>query len=428
MKQSLTRPPHDLEGFKDYIATHQSSIMIFGADIAGKVVGEILKKQGLSVSAYLDNNANKCDTTLSGVEVKHASCLNETTRDTVILIASTYISDIIHQIEGLGFYNWVPISGFLEEKKDENFEDYLEGELALNHVGGEFTDDFAKFVISNMVNSQKKYLDPTKLYIRSVDLIVTEKCSLKCKDCSNLMQYYDRPVNMDANELLKDLQDLCHVADEINEIRIIGGEPFMNKQAYEVIKQAASYPQVNKVVVYTNGTICPKDEQLLEIANNKTFIFITTYGALSRNGEKLAATLERLNIQHNIQAAYGWTDCADIGGHERSEEENIEIFRHCCAKHFTTLTDGRMFRCPFSANVERLQAIPEAPDDYVNIRGAHEGGHDLDQLKQHLRWFLREKPYIEACNSCNGRTYGDPEITPGIQTEKILSYQKYERP
>ncbi len=28
------------------------------------------------------------------------------------------------------------------------------------------------------------------LNVKHLDLVLTEKCSLKCKDCSNLMQYY----------------------------------------------------------------------------------------------------------------------------------------------------------------------------------------------------------------------------------------------
>ena len=36
-----------------------------------------------------------------------------------------------------------------------------------------------------------------------------------------------------------------------------------------------------------------------------------------------------------------------------------------------------------------------------------------------------EKPVLAACDSCNGRTYGDPEITPGIQkaTDRNLQFE-----
>lgn len=33
--------------------------------------------------------------------------------------------------------------------------------------------------------------------LNSIDFIVTERCSLRCRDCSNLMQYYKNPVDED---------------------------------------------------------------------------------------------------------------------------------------------------------------------------------------------------------------------------------------
>ena len=51
----------------------------------------------------------------------------------------------------------------------------------------------------------------------------------------------------------------------------------------------------------------------------------------------------------------------------------------------------------------------------------------MEKVKKDLMWFLREKDNLVACNSCNGRSYGQPEIDPGIQAKKNLPYKKYER-
>ena len=69
------------------------------------------------------------------------------------------------------------------------------------------------------------------------------------------MQYYKNPTNIRKQELIDDLNDLMSVADEVNEIRIIGGEPLMNKDFHEISAQAAAFQKVKKVVIYTNGTI-----------------------------------------------------------------------------------------------------------------------------------------------------------------------------
>lgn len=424
----LQRVPHALDDFIAHARKSGAPIYIFGADIAGKVVREILVQNGLSITAFLDNNNNKCVAPIVDTPVLHAAELERVPRSATILIASTYIADIIRQLEDRGYFQWLPIARMLSGFDPKALSGLLQGALRRNHAGGEFTKDFDTFVLTNMINSQEKYLDPSRLYVRSVDLIITERCSLKCKDCSNLMQYYEAPVDIENDELAADLDDVTAVADEINEISIIGGDPFMNKAFHRTVTHAVNKPGVNRVVVYTNGTICPPEEKIAAIAHSKVFVFITTYGDLSKRNDKLASMLQRHGIPFNSQPAYGWTDCADISKHGRTDEANRELLRVCCAKHFTTLTGGKIFRCPFSANLERLSAIPKSPSDYVEIRGASRmTDTELQALRGRLRGFLRELPVLAACDSCNGRTYGDLEITPGIQTSKPITYQRYER-
>ena len=53
------------------------------------------------------------------------------------------------------------------------------------------------------------YITGNKLIVKSIDVQITEKCSLKCKDCCNLMQYYERP--QDSNlEILFNIHHYIH--------------------------------------------------------------------------------------------------------------------------------------------------------------------------------------------------------------------------
>lgn len=406
--------PRDLQGFRDYVQNSNSTVAIFGADVAGQVMLEIFKRSAIYVTAFFDNNTNKCNKELDGVQVLHAGELIHESRDMIVVIASTYIMDVVDQLESFGFVNWFPISAILRE-------------ISLDQLGAGFSKDFNRFVVDNVITSQEKYLDDSLLYIRSIDLIITEKCSLKCKDCSNLMQYYEDPVNIGLDELVADVEDLCAVADEINEIRVIGGEPFVNKDFHKVIEKVSSFNKVNKIVIYTNGTIAPSEDKIKVLENKNVFISITSYDHLSRNISKLVELLDKYGIAHNVQKAYGWTDCASIDHHRRPKAQLQQLFNTCCAKNFATLTAGKVYRCPFSANVDRLRGVPDLPSDYVDLRGAARQADKVPGLKQRLRHFLREIPYIEACDYCNGRTYGDAEIVPGIQAGQPLQYVKYAR-
>lgn len=427
---TIVRVPSQPIEFFEYIKNTKKMIYIFGADIAGKIVQKMLLEQSIQIDGFLDNNKNKCLAKIDGADVFVANDkLDKISKDSVILIASTYISDIIRQLEDVGFYNWVPIIDFLESKDENYFRECLKGDLRKNHSGGEFTNDFDVFVLENMLNSQKKYLDETSLYIRSVDIVITEKCSLKCKDCSNLMQYYESPQNISFEVVKQEIDNICSVADEINELRIIGGDAFMNKDFPAIVNYAATKNNVNKVVIYTNGTISPQEDKIKDIAKSeKIFVFITTYGDLSRNAQKLVDCLESAGVQYNRQPAYGWTDCGEIVKQDRNEEAQTKIFQNCCAKHFTTLTDGKLFRCPFAANLHRLSATPDFQDDYVQMQDISTLDQEESQeYRVNLKKYLREISYINYCDFCNGRTYGDPEIEPGIQTKIPLKYVKFSK-
>ena len=45
----------------------------------------------------------------------------------------------------------------------------------------------------------------TILNVDSIDLMLTEKCSLKCKDCSNLMQLYAKPIDQDFEMVISSI-------------------------------------------------------------------------------------------------------------------------------------------------------------------------------------------------------------------------------
>ena len=79
------------------------------------------------------------------------------------------------------------------------------------------------------------YFDDNKNYMRSLDIMLQQNF-IKCKNCSNLMQYYKNPNNTSHDEILNALKVIDKTADEISEYRIIGGEPMMNKDWANIVK------------------------------------------------------------------------------------------------------------------------------------------------------------------------------------------------
>ena len=78
-------------------------------------------------------------------------------------------------------------------------------------------------------------------------MVLTEKCSLKCDGCSNLMQYYAKPIDEDFEQCIKSIDKFLNTVDYVFEIRVLGGEPFMYKRIYEVIEHLYKYDNYGKI-------------------------------------------------------------------------------------------------------------------------------------------------------------------------------------
>jgi hypothetical protein len=239
------------------------------------------------------------------------------------------------------------------------------------------------------------------------------------------MQYYKKPRDCDTKDLLKSIDRFCALIDEVNEFRIIGGEPFMNREFHLLTDKIINEPKVKKIVFYTNGTIIPNSTQLKSLMNKKVLIIITDYGALSKNIEGLTQTLRQKHIAFYAQKAHGWTDCSGITKHNRSSAQNTEIFRNCCAKNTVTLSEGKLYRCPFSANADRLLAVPRQENDFVDILYWKKGSEGIDEKRREIKDLLLNKHFLKVCDYCTGRSFMASEIAPAVQTRAPLEYEEH---
>ncbi len=398
----------------DLLKANQLPVIVFGADVVGEVIFHALKDMGIKVEAFCDNNKNKIKYKHCELEIIHAPLIKERYPKALIIIASTYIKDVVSQIEEMGYKTWLDCNPILE-----NFDLY-------KHESDYSRDiHFVSFSVTACMLSHNGFMDPNRLYIRSIDLIITERCSLKCQDCSNLMQYYEKPLNIEMAEIMKSVEALASVADEIYEMRVIGGEPLVNKDYHAVIQKLNEIENVKRVVVYSNGTIVPQDAHMEILKNPKVIFIITSYGALSRNLAAITDKFDHHKVNYVVQKAAGWTDSGRVKKFNRTEDELEETFRYCCVKNYTTISSGKLYRCPFGANIARLEAAPDDPSDYFSLFKELESGKDMLMIKQDLRNFLTSKKSLKACDFCHGRTYGMPEIEAGIQTKTPLPYERF---
>jgi hypothetical protein len=397
------------------LRTADAPIVICGAGIVGEVLLARCREEGVSVAAFCDSSEKVAGRQVAGLEVVHTPELPTRYPRAVVLISVAAIKDAVDKLQGLGFDTWYA-GGLLLKALDVK-----QGE-------GGMPIDYAKFAVENCILCHDGYLHPDRLFLRSVDVIITERCSLKCRDCSNLMQYYANPRHCDLSLVLRSLDALFAIAAEIMDVRVIGGDAFMNRDWTALVAKLADEDRARRVVLYTNGTIVPPAADLPVLRQKKVLVIVTDYGPLSHKLAELQRVFRGYGIAYHVLKVDDWLDCATIAQHGRPVAANRELYRNCCAKNMLTLSDGKLFRCPYAANAARLAAVPDFPDDYVDLLAEPLDQEPVrDKVRQRVHDYLHTLDYLRTCDYCNGRPLAGKEVPPAIQVDKPLPYKKYTR-
>ena len=341
------------------------------------------KDHGIEISAFCDNELRRVDKGYCGLKVIHTPNLAKHYPNARIIIAFFNLDEPSDQLSKLGYKDFYSPLELLEnynisKHTHRHKQSYIETKIAISK------------------KSHSMYFDETKTYLRSLDIMITTKCSMKCKSCANLMQYYVDAKNTDEN-ILSAVKTLSDNVDAISEFRVIGGEPLMNKNWAKIVNGIIEQDNKREVFIYTNGTIAPKDEDLKSFKGKDINFYITNYGKLSKNIDKMIESLEKYGIGYMNKPADYWVDCSAIRQHKRSPKENKILFKECCAKHFYTLLNGKLYTCPFIANAANLDAIPLTNSDFVDLTNNNQN------LRDKISKLVNMRNFFPACDFCDGR-------------------------
>lgn len=383
-------------------------VIIYGASTVGEVLLDELTQNDILVSCFCDYNVNKAGTVFCGKNVIHTSQLKESFSQAFFIISAAEIIDVQRELGELGYHDYMSGSAILE---DINIYDREYSKPA----------EFVEYTVSTCMNCHRNYLEGERLFARSIDLIITQRCSLRCRDCSNLAQYYIRPENFEEEEIYKEIDRLCSLFDQINEVRLIGGEPFMHPKASEIADYLAGKENIGKVVIFSNGTISFTDKMISFLKNPKIVILFSDYGKdLSRNLWKNEQICESENITYVSTPITGWVSCCSMLPHGGTEQEIQRKFLNCCSKNVYSVAQGKLYRCPFLANAFQLKGIPDREEDYVDFM------EDAIDIKDRIKGFLVGKDNMLSCDFCNGRPLtASADVEPAVQLKEPVAYKRY---
>ena len=392
------------------ILNKEKGVIIFGTGNCGAITRMALENANIKILALSDNNLHRWGKKIDGIDIIPPEKIVSNFKNIPVVIAVDlnfpYIRKQLTEIGVKKIFDCDFVFSELEIdlKKCKN----------VTWSETRFKQKIDLYMYSVLAHKNKS----TILNVDSIDLMLTEKCSLKCKDCSNLMQLYAKPIDQDFEMVISSIDIFLNTVDHCREIRLLGGEPLMYKKVYQVVEHLLKYKNFDQLKINTNGTIVPKESKIDVFQDKRVFFDISDYGKVSRNVKDLVKILKQKKIAHNAARVTEWQDVGKIIKSDRTDKLNKEIFGNCCINRGLTLLHGKLYLCPFSANATNLRAIKYADDEIINIKL-----YDKKVLKDKIQKLYFETDFLEACKSCNGRDHNVKRVEAALQAPEPLKYE-----
>jgi len=387
-------------------------IVLYGAGSAvssyARICHSALSYYNIKQDCFVDDDKQKWGSTFLENKIYSPTYLSKNSSDFIVIISSNYFSTIIKKLEEINFKGEVySMTSLMRETPAIAYEELMNyGEVQRRL----HTHNFKLERIKASNNSERD------LIFNAFDIEVTERCSMKCIDCSNLMQYYEKPIDSDTNIIISSLEKIFTAVDRIDDARVLGGEPFMYKDLPIVLNFLANEPKAERITVYSNGTFVPRDNIIEALKHPKIEVEITDYDKLSKKHSEMMTAFENNGVNYITHKPQNWTDSARIVKNKKTVSELSEMFEKCCVNDAITLLHGKLYHCPFSANAYNLKGIPKDESDFIDITLIS----DTKQLRELISKFYYGKPYLSACGYCLGRDYSQKVVVPAVQTKYFI--------
>ena len=77
--------------------------------------------------------------------------------------------------------------------------------------------------------------------LKRTTMVITQRCTLKCKLCLAFMPYYENPVDMLFADVEETLKRYFQLVDQVGIFSITGGEPLLHKDIVRIMELVFTY-------------------------------------------------------------------------------------------------------------------------------------------------------------------------------------------
>lgn len=244
--------------------------------------------------------------------------------------------------------------------------------------------------------------------IPRIPIVLTPRCSLRCKECNNLMWKFDSHEDLSTGKIISSLKKIINAFDFIPCMELIGGEPFVAQNLREILDFLISEEKVLRIEITTNATVLPKQEWIECLQNEKVIVRISDYSMVVNQG-RFIACMEENHIHYEKLSFESWIATGGIEKRNRESSELIKQYYNCDAGYLCkTLWEDKIYPCARAASLAKLGIYKECP--YIDVSKD-------EKLRERLTHFFIV-PTCGPCDYCNVAVEEIEFVEPAVQLKK----------
>ena len=348
-----------------------SELVIYGF---GKVAHDNIDffKSSFNIAYIVDSDKEKCNCEFKGISVKHVDDVKNDLKNykIVIMTANRNAALVGEDLEKFG----------LQSGKDFcSMEQFL-------------TEWFWNY---------KK-----KVCLMEVHSTITSRCTLKCKHCNMFMPYYREHVDYTAKDILEDLELLFRHVDYIVAYEILGGEPLINGELADMIRQIGDRygNRIGNIGIITNGTLLP-DEQLIEISKKYNvkydFSDYTDVVDYKKRFDSAVKIVSDADLRYSVNRSLRWCDFGFPVNNRMYDFDKVREHMLSCGPIFHGLNDGKYYYCHVSWSADKAKLLKNVSDDYIDLRTLDDDDRAKEAILEHSNGNMA-KGFVKLCKICGG--------------------------
>ena len=175
-----------------------------------------------------------------------------------------------------------------------------------------------------------------------IEFHVADHCNLNCKGCVHFSPLVKEIKFPNYEEVKADIFQLKKVVEYIDDINILGGEPFLNEDLDKYIELVREVYPFSKITIVTNGLLLMKikDRHVESIKHNNAKIRISAYPPILNKLDEIISYTKTLGIEVSCSepiSHFSYTFDAS-GGHAKGAQR-----MNCTCPN---LYEGHLAVCP----------------------------------------------------------------------------------